>query len=113
MTIGYSDHQAREEKAKDKAEAKQKKDCYVATFDMQAVLNTPCALTGELYYARKLCCYNLSIYSLADGHSVCHVWDETQGKRGANEIGTCLIRNTSCVCASSSHIKCKGPNQAP
>ena len=56
---------------------------------------------GELYYSRKLCVYNLSVYSLGGGQGVCHLWDETQGKRGANEIATCLFRNTASICQSN------------
>ena len=95
----YDEHQvqkerAREEKTKDKERAKTDKSVYVATFDLQAVLTTPCSLVSELYYSRKLCCFNLTIYSLGDKQAVCHVWDETQCKRGAYEIATCLLKNT-------------------
>jgi hypothetical protein len=53
---------------------------------------TPCSSIGELYYKRKLCCYNnyLSIYELGNGNGTCHLWDETQGKRGSCEVGTCV-----------------------
>ena len=106
MQKKFEEHQQRKEesrhekeRAKEKAKVKSKFS-YAATFDLQAVLTTPCSLVGELYYTRKLCCYNLSVYSLGDGNGLCHLWDETQGKRGANEISTCLIRNTSSICAS-------------
>ena len=99
----YDEHQkqkerAREEKTKDKERSKTDKGIYVATFDLQAVLTTPCSLVSELYYSRKLCCYNLTIYSLGDRQVVCHVWDETQCKRGSCEIATCLMKNTLSVC---------------
>ena len=63
----YEEHQkrkveAREEKDKDKQRDKENKNYYVATFDLQAVLTTPCSLVSELYYSRKLCCYNLTIF---------------------------------------------------
>ena len=99
----YDEHQnqkerAREEKTKDKERSKTDKGIYVATFDLQAVLTTPCSLVSELYYSRKLCCYNLTIYSLGDRQVVCHVWDESQCKRGSCEIATCLMKNTLSVC---------------
>ena len=102
----FIDHQerkveARLEKDKDKAKAISKNEEYVATFDLEAVLSTPCSKVGELYYSRKLCVYNLSVYSLGDGQGVCHLWDETQVKRGANEIATCLFRNTASICQSN------------
>lgn len=106
----YEEHienklKAREEKEKDKQKAKANKQYYAATFDLQAVLTTPCSLIGELYYTRKLCCFNLSFYSLGDGHGFCHMWDETQGRRGANEIATCLFKHTTSVSRSSEQIR--------
>ena len=35
---------------------------------------------------------------LADKQVVCHVWDETQCKRGSCEIATWLLKNTLSVC---------------
>jgi hypothetical protein len=102
----YKNHQdrkeeGRQEKKKDKERAKADRNYYAATFDLQAVLTTPCSLVGELYYSRKLCCYNLSIYSLGDSKVVCHMWDETQGRRGSCEIATCLMTNIKSLCASN------------
>lgn len=120
----YQEHQvrkniARNEKTKDKMKSKSDPSCYAATFDLQAVLTTPCGQTGELYYTRKLCVYNLSFYSLGDSEGVCHVWDETQGKRGSQEIATCILKNTGSVCASKPKTKeityysdkCSGQNR--
>jgi hypothetical protein len=42
----------------------------------------------------------LTVYSLGDKTVVCHVWDETNCKRGACEIATCLLKNTLSVCRS-------------
>ena len=92
--------QAREQKEIDKKQAQTNSKFYVATFDLQAVLTTPCCLVSQLYYARKLCCYNLTIYSLGDKRVSCHLWDETQGKRGSCEIATCLHKNTQSICSS-------------
>ena len=39
---------------------------------------------------RKLCCYNLSVYSAGDKKGTCFLWSEIEGKRGSNEISTCL-----------------------
>ena len=67
--IKYNEHQqmkmrAREEKKKDKEHAKISKDIFKATSDLQAVLQTPCSIVSQIYYMRKLNCYNLSIYNL-------------------------------------------------
>ena len=56
---------AREEKKKDKEHAKISNDTFVATSDLKAVLHTPCSIVSQIYYIRKLNCYNLSIYSLS------------------------------------------------
>jgi hypothetical protein len=97
--------EARIEKDKDKARAKSDKSTHVETFDLQAVLTTPCSLVGELYYKRKLCVYNLSTYSLKDGNTTCYVWEETQAKRGSCEIATCLLKQTTATCTSKPHVK--------
>ena len=106
----YDDHQikkqeARDQKEQDKITALADKSRYVATFDLQAVLTTPCSLVNEMYYSRKLCCYNLTIYSLGSKQVYCHLWDETQGKRGSCEIATCLMKTTMSVTSASKDLK--------
>ena len=83
---------AREEKAKDKQLSKTESYVHTCTFDLQSVLYTPCSLVSVMYYMRKLCCYNLSVYSLGNGDGSCYVWSEVNGKRGSSEIGTCMHR---------------------
>ena len=58
--------QGREEKQRDKEKAKKDKSYQAVTFDLEAVLPTPCSLVSQVYYKRKLSCYNLSFYSLGD-----------------------------------------------
>ena len=74
---------------------------YVATFDMQAILKNPCSLVTELYYARKLCSYKLTIYFLGNGQAVCHLRDKNKRKRGSNDIASCLLKNSESVCTSN------------
>ena len=81
---------SRKEKARDKERAQKDKSYHVSTFDLEAVLSVPCSLVGELYYKRKLSCYNLSFYNLGNANGTCFLWDETQGGRGSCEVGTCL-----------------------
>jgi len=45
---------------------------------------------SQLYYKGTLNCFNLSVYSLGDKRATCFMWNETEGKRGASEIATCL-----------------------
>jgi hypothetical protein len=53
-------------KEKDKARACHEKKYHTITFDLQAVLSTPCGMVSQLYYKRKLSCYNLTVYCLVD-----------------------------------------------
>ena len=44
-----------------------------------------------MYYSRKLCAYNLTIYESAPPNSAhCFAWTEINGQRGSSEIGTSL-----------------------
>ena len=92
----YDEHQlrkelARAEKNSDKEKAKAKNSIwYAVTMDLQSVLSTPCGNVSALYYARKLSVYNFTIYNQATGDGYCMVWDESQGRRGSNEIGSLL-----------------------
>ncbi|GFS25059.1 organic cation transporter protein [Elysia marginata] len=50
-------------------------------------------LTFRAYYSRKLCVYNLTVWEGKkpnDGHCFC--WLEIEGKRGSNEIASCIFR---------------------
>lgn len=87
---------AQQEKAADKAAAETDKSIKSITFDLQSVLYTPCSLVSTIYYIKKLCTYNLTIYDQDRPHDVyCFVWNETDGRRGALEIATCLYRYLS------------------
>ena len=71
MTIRYNEHQRRKvqgriERDNDKEIAKKNRNVHVVTFDLEAVLPTPCSLVSQVYYKRKLSCYNLSVYLLGD-----------------------------------------------
>ncbi len=60
----------------------------VGTFDLQSVLQIPFGDASPLYYKRKLCLYNLTLYqSKLQNDAYCFLWNETDGKRGSSEIG--------------------------
>ncbi|CAG5054121.1 unnamed protein product [Parnassius apollo] len=61
-----------------------------ASFDLEKVLNTPYAQSMLLYYSRKLAVYNLCVYENGTRKVFCYYWDESNGKRGANEIASIL-----------------------
>lgn len=69
------------------------------TFDLQAVLQIPACEVGLLYYSRKLCVYNLTIYEAPlPNNAYCFTWSEVNGKKGSSEIGTILLHYLSnCV----------------
>ena len=62
-----------------------------ASFDLESVLQLPTSNVSLTYYSRKLCVYNLTVWEGKrpnEGH--CFTWPEIEGKRGSNEIATCL-----------------------
>ena len=61
-----------------------------ACFDLQQVLTTPKSMSSQLYYRRKLSTFNLTVFNLARKHGSCYMWHEGVGKRGANNIASCV-----------------------
>ena len=112
----HQKNRAREENEKDKQAAKENPGVHTVTFDLEAVLTTPCTLVSQLYYMRKLNVYNLSIYSLSDSKGYAYVWDEVNGRRGANEIATCLYKYLMNLPNTKTHVilysdSCRGQNK--
>lgn len=64
----------------------------VCSFDLQKVLNTPYGESMLLYYSRKYAVYNLTMYESGTQNVSCYIWGECDGKRGGNEIATCLYK---------------------
>lgn len=84
-----------------------------AVYDLQAVMQCPTGDTSAFFYKSKLNCFNFTIVEMlkktetaqkrkkddkdneneigAYGNVYCYFWDEVQGKRGANEIGSCIL----------------------
>lgn len=64
----------------------------VATFDLHQVIYLPISKRCELFYRRKLSCYNFKVYNLGNGEGVCYFRHEATTSRGANEIArVCMI----------------------
>ena len=78
---------SRNEKINDKAN----NDAVVAVYDLQAVLQLPKGDISLFYYKSKLNVLNLTIYDIKTNKCECYVWDETNGNRGVNEIGSCVL----------------------
>nr|CAH7758157.1 unnamed protein product [Callosobruchus chinensis] len=80
-----------EAKVRDKARSMEDKEFMCCTFDLQCVLQIPSSDVSPMYYSRKICTYNLTIYELPPpNNAYCYLWTEMNGKRGSTEIGSCL-----------------------
>ncbi|KAJ1518929.1 hypothetical protein ONE63_011464 [Megalurothrips usitatus] len=89
----------------------------VLTVDLQKVLYSPKSDMAEFYYKSKVSCYNFTLYdcSVREGHL--YVWDQTVGKRGSDEISSCMLNYFERLCkqgVSEFHIysdSCTGQNK--
>ena len=109
-------NRAREEKTKDSKKAKENANVITATCDLEKVLQVPYSPAGQLYFLRKLCVYNFTILEHASKNGFSFVWNESEGKRGSNEIGTCLIKYISTIGPKVVHLilfsdSCGGQNR--
>ncbi|XP_022824803.1 uncharacterized protein LOC111355254 [Spodoptera litura] len=82
---------AREIKNNDKEQAIKSPDTVCATFDFQKILNCPHGDVGLFYYKRKLSIFNFTVFDLGLKEGTCYMWTECTGKRGANEVSSCLM----------------------
>lgn len=93
----YQSHHEEKElsrKEKDTDKSKIDESNFVACFDLQAALPTPKGEVSVFYYKSKLLTYNFTICELQKqglGTINSFIWHEGEGKRGSNEIGSCLI----------------------
>ncbi|KAJ8965521.1 hypothetical protein NQ314_004070 [Rhamnusium bicolor] len=95
----YDSHKKREKDAmqmkqndRNRAVAEKGRSFRAATFDLQAILSVPFAGDNQIFYKLKLHVYNLTIFDGSNVEGHCYVWDETHGKKGSAEIGTCLLK---------------------
>ncbi|XP_039283499.1 uncharacterized protein LOC111052342 isoform X2 [Nilaparvata lugens] len=70
-------------------------DVHVITVDLQQTLPTPKLSCGPAFYCRKMWTYNVGIHNCSSGQGFMFMWDETVGKRGSDEIGSCIIKYLS------------------
>lgn len=85
----------RQEKRTDRRNIDETHIC--AIYDLQSVML--CPSPSYFYYSSKINCLDFTITELKNGEDdkksygdvYCYFWDETQGQRGANEIGSCIF----------------------
>lgn len=96
--INYENHIRRRDesfaaKKLDKEQATNNQTFCSATFDLQSVLQIPSSEVSAMYYSRKLCAYNLTIYESAPpNNAFCYLWTEFNGQKGSSEIGSALLK---------------------
>lgn len=108
-------NKSREEKQNDVSYASTVENRLVAVYDLQAVLSTPCSEVSDFYYKSKLATYNFTIFDIGTKEGFCYVWSENVGRRGANEIGSCLLQFLEQKCIEK-HVtfysdNCAGQNK--
>lgn len=119
--LEYKKHKQREYASlsmRDEDKKRASSDCTfrAISFDLQAILQLPYAAENQLYYVRKLNVYNFTIYDSSDKSGHCFVWDELNGNKGSNEIGSCLITYLKSLPKTVRHIAsfsdtCGGQNR--
>lgn len=119
----YKEHVQRKnvcnaEKEKDKERANKDPNFLSVSFDLQAVLQIPHCKVSLLYYSRKLCVFNLTVYEAGlPNNAYCFLWSELNGKKGSCEIGTILLHYLSkCIPGNVTEISlfsdtCSGQNR--
>lgn len=78
----------REIKEKLKGEAKHNKHITVANFDLQQVIYLPKSNLAQIFYKRRLSCFNFTVYELESKAGHCYFWHEGLGGRGSNAIAS-------------------------
>lgn len=97
-----------------KNKGKENEDLLIFNFDLEAVLYTPCDKVSTIFYKRKLCTYNCTTFNLVTKSGDCFIWNETEGKRGSNEIATSLylyLQNTKATEVVMFSDTCGGQNR--
>ena len=70
--------------------AKSNSSVKVIDYDLQKTLLTPKCAIGPTYYLCKLKLWNFTIYDYGSKGGCCHLWNETIGSKGSNEIASFL-----------------------
>lgn len=82
----------REIKKEEKKAVADSLDTTIAIFDLQKVINIPQSEVGIFHYKRKYPVYNLTVFDATRRLGYCYVWHLNIAKRGAIEVGSCLLQ---------------------
>ena len=95
----YEDHLKEKTLARiEKENDKNRKDgTIVAVYDLQAVLQVPKGQVSLFFYKSRINCLNFTISDLEAKDVVCYFWDQTEGARGAVEVGSCILEYIKCL----------------
>lgn len=61
-------------------------------YDLEKTFGLPKASTSNFYYCRNFNMFNLGIHDAKSNNGYFHTWLENQAGRGAQEVGSCLIK---------------------
>ena len=88
------------------------------TFDLQQTLPLPKLSTSKAFYLRQVWLYNLGVHLISANTSrgYCHMWAESEGGRGCNEIGSSLMAFLDVSGITGDHLiawsdSCAGQNK--
>lgn len=91
----YRTHRQKREQIRVIKEAEKKSadptNTTVASFDLEKVLNIPQSNVGTFHYKRNYPVYNFTVFNMLSLKGYCYVWHYVIAKRGAIEIGSCLL----------------------
>ncbi|XP_074658224.1 uncharacterized protein LOC141911149 [Tubulanus polymorphus] len=73
----------------------------VCSFDLQQVIFLPKTNRSEIFYSRRLSCYNFTISDVNSKHCECFLWHEGIAGRGSNEIASCVYQYLKRIDANS------------
>ena len=65
---------------------------HTVAFDLQQALPTPKLSCGPAFYKRKVYTYNAGVHNCGENKASMMLWPETVAGRGADEIGSCLLK---------------------
>ena len=61
-------------------------------------------MVSLMYYMRKFCCFNFTVFCLANLTGICYLWTEIEGKRGSCEVATCLNLHLRSLPPTKTHM---------